>query len=53
MTSTRKTALAAGVLYLITFISIPTLFLYTQVRGANYILGAGNDTSVYIQVVAE
>ena len=28
MSSTRKTALVAGVFYLITFISIPTLALY-------------------------
>ena len=53
MTSTRKTALWAGVLYLLTFVSIPTLFLYTQVRGANYILGSGPDTRVYIGVILE
>ena len=32
MTSTRKISLAAGVFYLLTFVSIPTLFLYS--RGA-------------------
>ena len=53
MTSTRKTSLAAGVLYLVTFVSIPTLFLYTQVRGANYIVGSGPDSRVYIGVVLE
>ena len=31
MSSTRKTALVAGVFYLITFISIPTLALYGPV----------------------
>ena len=31
MTSTRKTALVAGVFYLITFVSIPTLALYRPV----------------------
>ena len=40
MTTDRKTALIAGVFYLLTFVSIPTLFLYGQVKGANYILGA-------------
>jgi len=50
---TRKHSLSAGVLYLITFISIPTLFLYTQVRGANYIVGSGPDSRVYIGVVLE
>ena len=53
MTSTRKTALVAGVLYLLTFVSIPTLFLYTSVRGANYIVGPGPDTRVYIGVILE
>ena len=53
MDSTRKISLAAGLLYLITFVSIPTLFLYTSVRGANYVLGAGPDSRVYIGVVLE
>ena len=53
MTSTRKHSLAAGVLYLITFVSIPTLFLYNAVRGANYIVGSGPDSRVYIGVVLE
>ena len=48
MTSTRKISLTAGVFYLITFVSIPTLFLYNSVRGANYIVGAGPDTSVFV-----
>ena len=41
MGSLRKTALAAGVLYLITFISIPTLFLYSDVKDPNYLIGSG------------
>jgi hypothetical protein len=53
VTTTRKTALWAGVLYLLTFVSIPTLFLYSQVRGADYILGSGPDTRVYIGVILE
>jgi hypothetical protein len=53
MDSTRKTALVAGLLYLLTFVSIPTLFLYTQVRAANYIVGPGPDTRVYIGVILE
>ena len=32
MDSLRKTALVAGVLYVITFVSIPTLVLYGAVR---------------------
>jgi hypothetical protein len=49
----RRIALVAGALYLLTFVSIPTLFLYSQVRGANYILGPGPDTRVFIGVVLE
>jgi hypothetical protein len=42
MTSLRKTALIAGVIYLITFVSIPTLSLYGSVRNdPNYILSPG------------
>ncbi len=53
MTSTRKISLTAGLLYLLTFVSIPTLFLYNAVRGADYIVGSGPDTSVYIGSVLE
>jgi hypothetical protein len=43
----RRTSLAAGVLYLITFVSIPTLALYQPVREqADFILGAGSDAGV-------
>ena len=48
MTSLRKTSLTAGVLYLITFVSIPTLFLYGPVKESNYILGAGPDTGALV-----
>jgi hypothetical protein len=53
MDQTRRTSLVAGAFYLLTFISIPTLFLYSQARGANYILGAGPDTRVYVGVILE
>ena len=53
MSSLRKTALVAGVFYLITFVSIPTLALYSQVKGANYIVGSGPDTPVIIGGILE
>src|SRR6266700_2253326 len=53
MDSLRKTALVAGVLYLLTFVSIPTLFLYVPVHGANYIIGPGPDTSAIIGGILE
>ena len=54
MSPLRKTALVAGVFYLITFVSIPTLFLYTQVlHNAKYILGPGPDTAVLVGGILE
>jgi hypothetical protein len=53
MTALRKTALVAGVLYLLTFVSIPTLGLYVPVHDPNYILGAGPDTPVLIGGILE
>ena len=51
--SSRKIALTAGLLYLLTFVSIPTLALYGQVKSANYIIGAGPDTAVIIGGILE
>jgi hypothetical protein len=53
MASSRRIALAAGVLYLLTFVSIPTLALYAPVHDLNYILGAGPDTPTLIGAVLE
>ena len=53
MNSPRKHALVAGVLYIITFVSIPTLVLYTAVHEPNFIVGPGPDTPVLIGGVLE
>jgi hypothetical protein len=53
VTQLRKTALVAGVLYLLTFVSIPTLFLYVPVHDPNYILGPGPDAPVLVGGVLE
>ena len=53
MTWSRKTALWAGIFYLLTFVSIPTLAIYGPVKSANYILGAGPDTSAIIGGIME
>ena len=54
MSPVRKTALVAGVLYLLTFVSIPTLSLYDQVRhNPQYILGPGPDTAVLFGGILE
>ena len=49
MTSLRKTALVAGVCYLITFISVPTLALYGPVKDhRDWILSSGSHTGVLV-----
>src|SRR6266536_6411074 len=53
MSPHRKTSLAAGVLYLLTFVSIPTLAMYGPVKGANYVLGAGPDTGAIFGGILE
>lgn len=53
ISSLRKTSLVAGIFYLLTFVSIPTLGLYGPVRGPNYILGPGPDTPVILGAILE
>jgi hypothetical protein len=55
MTSFRKTALAGGLLYLITFIgSIPAAILVgPAINDPNYVTSAGNDQQVAIGLVLE
>src|SRR6266487_6159948 len=53
MSPLRKTALVAGALYLLTFVSIPTLFLYGPVRSPKYIIGPGPDTAVIFGGILE
>ncbi|HVQ44117.1 MAG TPA: DUF4386 domain-containing protein [Candidatus Saccharimonadia bacterium] len=53
MPSHRKISLTAGILYLLTFVSIPTLALYTQVKSTGYITGAGPDTAAIIGGILE
>src|SRR6201990_1542944 len=54
MTSLRKTALVAGIFYLITFISIPTLALYGPVKNhRDWILSSGTNTGVLLGAFLE
>jgi Domain of unknown function (DUF4386) len=54
MTSLRKTALVAGIFYLITFISIPTLALYGPVKNhRDWILTSGSHTGVLVGAFLE
>jgi hypothetical protein len=53
MNSLRKHSLAAGLFYLLTFVSIPTLALYRSVRAPGFVTGAGSDTPVFVGVLLE
>lgn len=53
MSPHRQTALVAGVFYLLTFVSIPTLALYAPVHDPKYIVGPGPDTGVFIGGILE
>lgn len=53
MVSHRKISLTAGLLYLLTFVSIPTLVLYSQAKSSDYIIGSGSDTSAIIGALLE
>lgn len=51
--SLRRTSLTAGALYLLTFVSIPTLALYGPIHGANYILSSDSDLPVIVGNILE
>jgi hypothetical protein len=52
--SMRKIALAGGLLYLLTFVSIPRLALFDPIlNDPTYILGGGSETGILIGIVLE
>ena len=53
MSALRKTALVAGVLYLLTFVSIPTLALYSEIHLPGYVIGSGTDNKAIIGGISE
>src|SRR6188508_1463896 len=54
MDALRKSALVAGIFYLITFISIPTLAMYGPIKtDAAWILGSGPDGPVLLGTILE
>src|ERR1035437_4341869 len=48
VSSHRRISLTAGILYLLTFVWLPTLALYNSVKGANYVVGSGSDTAAIV-----
>ncbi|MFM6936417.1 MAG: DUF4386 domain-containing protein, partial [Aquirufa sp.] len=53
MTASRKTSFAAGILYLLTFISIPTLSLYHEIHQENFISSAAPSSDVVLGAILE
>jgi hypothetical protein len=53
MNQSRKTSLAAGILYLLTFISIPTLSLYYEIHQPTFISSAAPSSDVVIGGILE
>jgi Domain of unknown function (DUF4386) len=51
--SHRRVSRTAGILYVLTFVSIPTFALYHPVKGANYLVGSGSDTPAVVGGILE
>lgn len=49
----QRTARIAGVLYLLTFVSIPTLAVYRQARAQDFVLTTGDDTGLLFAALSE
>lgn len=49
----RKTSFTAGILYLLTFVSIPTLALYSTVKSTGYVTGSGPDVTAIAGALLE
>ncbi len=49
----RRTAFWAGLFYILTFISIPTLFLYQPIHEPDYLLSYANDNKIVIGGISE
>lgn len=53
LSSLRMSSLVAGALYLLSFVSIPTLALYGSIHESNYVVGPGPDTAVIVGAILE
>ena len=53
MTASRKTSLTAGILYLLTFISIPTLSLYHEIHQPAFLSSSAPSSDVVIGGILE
>jgi hypothetical protein len=53
MIASRKTSLTAGILYLLTFISIPTLSLYHEIHQPNFVISSAPSNDVVLGGILE
>src|ERR1035437_430810 len=53
MHPTRKTALVAGIFYVIPFVSMPTLVLYNSVKSKDFIISSGSNTGALLGCLLE
>jgi hypothetical protein len=51
--SQRRISLAAGIAYVLTFVSIPSIALYSSAKGANYVLSPGSNTAAIVGGILE
>jgi hypothetical protein len=51
--SQRRISLAAGIAYVLTFVSIPSIALYSSVKGANYLVSSGSNTAAIVGGILE
>lgn len=51
--SQRRISLAAGIAYVLTFVSIPSIALYSSAKGANYLLSSGSNTAAILGGILE
>ncbi len=51
--SNRKTSLLAGILYILTFVSIPTIALYEEVKSTNFLISNSTNSTALIGGILE
>lgn len=51
--SHRSISRTAGIFYVLTFVSIPSIGLYSGVKGANYMVGSGSDNAAVTGAILE
>lgn len=53
MKTHRKISLTAGLLYMLTFVSVPTLTMYSSVKGADFLINGSSPTTAVVSGLLE